>query len=153
MGTESQSDADAGLTISGTVMGTPDYMAPEQREGNGVDHRADIYSLGVMLYEMLTGTPPRGAWALPSQKVEIDVRLDEIVIRALQEKPEARYQAAAEVKGDVDSVKSSTGGQPLPPGVTPEPLPSTRTGGPASRSRQSIPATNQARAAAAAVLH
>ncbi|MEO6742483.1 MAG: serine/threonine-protein kinase, partial [Chthoniobacteraceae bacterium] len=124
VGTSSRPNVDPSLTVTGTIMGTPDYMSPEQREGQHVDHRADIYSLGVMLYEFLTGTLARGAWSPPSQKVEIDVRLDEIVIRALQENPAARYQAVAEVKLDVDSVKATTGGQPLPPGVEPSPLPS-----------------------------
>jgi hypothetical protein len=126
LGTESHPQLDPELTVTGSAMGTPDYMAPEQREGGSVDHRADIYALGVMIYELLTGVPPRGAWSVPSQKVEIDVRLDEIVIKALQENPVARYQAAGEVQQDVDSVKSSTGGEPIPVGAAVEPLPSTR---------------------------
>lgn len=134
LGTETHPRYDSTLTRSGAAMGTPDYMAPEQLEGQPVDHRADIYSLGVMLYALLTGSPPRGAWPPPSQRVQIDIRLDEIVIRALQQNPSARYQATSEVKGDIDSVKSSTGGGPLPPGIDPTPLPS---------SRQSIPATHQ----------
>ncbi|MCU0780107.1 MAG: protein kinase [Akkermansiaceae bacterium] len=116
---------DPTLTLSGTTVGTPDYMAPEQFEGGKVDHRADIYALGVMLYDLLTGAPPRGAWPPPSQRVRIDIRLDEIVLRALQQNPAARYQAAGEVGEDIDSVKSSTGGGPLPPGADPAPLPST----------------------------
>lgn len=127
LGTETHPRYDPTLTVSGAAMGTPDYMAPEQLEGQPVDHRADIYSLGVMLYALLTGSPPRGAWPPPSQRVQIDVRLDDIVIRALQQNPSARYQAASEVKGDIDSVKSSTGGGPLPPGVEAEPLPSSRS--------------------------
>ncbi len=126
LGTETHPRHDPTLTVSGTAMGTPDYMAPEQMEGRPVDHRADIYSLGVMLYDLLTGAPPRGAWPLPSQRVHIDVRLDEIVLRALQQNPSARYQGAGEIRIDIDSVQSSTGGGPLPPGVNPEPLPSTR---------------------------
>ena len=55
------------LTASNVVMGSPDYMAPEQWQGKA-DHRADIYALGVMLYEMLTGTRPQGAFYLPSIK-------------------------------------------------------------------------------------
>lgn len=125
LGTETQPFHEPSLTRSGTALGTPDYMAPEQFEGSHVDHRADIYSLGVMLYDLLTGSPPRGAWPPPSQRVQIDVRLDEIVLRALQQNPSARYQAASEVRADIDSVKSTTGGGPLPPGMDPAPLPSS----------------------------
>lgn len=142
-GTDSRPKFDPSLTMTGEVMGTPSYMAPEQEAGAPVDHRADIYALGVMLYNLLTGTPPRGAWTLPSQKLQIDVRLDEIVLRALQEKPEARYQAAAEFQADLDSVRAQTGGGPLPPGRSPDPLPSS--GGVAAptshHSRPSRPAT------------
>jgi serine/threonine protein kinase len=63
------------LTASHIVMGSPDYMAPEQWQGKA-DHRADIYALGVMLYEMLTGSRPQGAFDLPSIKAQVDARLD-----------------------------------------------------------------------------
>ena len=125
LATQSQQQIDPTLTATGTAMGTPDYMAPEQKDGQRVDHRADIYALGVMLYDLLTGAPPRGAWSAPSQKVEIDVRLDEIIIKSLQENPIERYQAISEVKTDIDSVKTSTGGGPIPLGAAVEPLPST----------------------------
>ncbi|MCU0781976.1 MAG: serine/threonine protein kinase, partial [Akkermansiaceae bacterium] len=130
LGTEDQPRHDPTLTKSGTALGTPDYMAPEQFEGHHVDHRADIYALGVMLYDLLTGSPPRGAWPLPSERVQIDVRLDEIVLRALQQNPAARYQSSSALRADIDSVKSSTGGGPLPPGVDPAPLPSQTASSP-----------------------
>ena len=80
-------------------------MAPEQVEKPAsVDHRADIYSLGVVFYEMLTGELPLGKFQPPSNKVHIDVRLDEIVLHALEKEPERRYQQAAEVKTALETL-------------------------------------------------
>jgi len=96
------------LTGPWQVMGTPNYMAPEQMDDPlKVDHRADIYSLGVVFYEMLTGELPRGRFAPPSQKVQVDVRLDEVVLRALEQEPQRRYQQASEVKTDVETISRS----------------------------------------------
>ena len=102
------SPQDYTLTHSMQVMGTPRYMAPEQIEKpTEVDHRADIYSLGVMFYEMLTGELPMGRFAPPSQKVQIDIRIDEIVLRTLEKEPGRRYQKASEVKTELETVSSS----------------------------------------------
>jgi len=93
------------LTRSQQTMGTPHYMAPEQWEKPlDVDHRADIYSLGVVFYELLTGELPLGAFAPPSKKIQVDVKLDEVVLKTLAKEPELRYQQASQVKTDVDGV-------------------------------------------------
>jgi serine/threonine protein kinase len=93
------------LTDAGKVIGTPHYMAPEQVEKpQTVDHRADIYSLGVVFYEMLTGELPLGKFQPPSNKVQIDVRLDEVVLRALEKEPERRYQQASVLKTEVETI-------------------------------------------------
>lgn len=105
LGNEGQQEQ---LTATHQVMGTPRYMAPEQLEGaHGVDHRADIFSLGVVFYEMLTGELPIGRFAPPSEKVEIDVRLDEVVLRTLEKEPARRYQRASQIKSDVQSITST----------------------------------------------
>ena len=97
-----------GLTATNMIMGTPDYMAPEQRTGMArTDHRADIFALGVMLYEMLTGQRPHGAFQPPSQRVQVDVRIDEVVLKALQQEPDRRYQQASEMKTDVDRIRTT----------------------------------------------
>lgn len=97
--------AGASLTGAKDVIGTPHYMAPEQIEKpTKVDHRADIYSLGVVFYEMLTGELPLGKFQSPSKKVQVDVRLDEVVLHALEKEPERRYQHASEVKSDVETI-------------------------------------------------
>jgi serine/threonine protein kinase/formylglycine-generating enzyme required for sulfatase activity len=127
-----------GHTMTGTVMGTPDYMAPEQMKGMNVDHRADIYSLGVMVYEMLCREVPRGIFHPPSQRTGCDQRIDQIVTRAMQQAPEHRYQSTQEMKADVvaarvpvEGVSPRTGDAPMaggdtgptPPKRAPLPLP------------------------------
>ncbi len=95
-------------TGAGQVMGTPNYMAPEQIEHpQEVDHRADIYSLGVVFYQMLTGELPIGRFASPSKKVQIDVRLDEVVLRALEKEPEQRYQQASDIKSRLETIATT----------------------------------------------
>ena len=105
--------AEVALTQAGRVVGTPRYMAPEQvNRPLEVDHRADIYSLGVVFYQMLTGQLPAGPIEPPSRKVQIDVRLDEIVLRALEREPERRYQQASEVQTQLETLLTQPAASP-----------------------------------------
>ncbi len=93
---------------AGRLMGPALYMSPGQIQAPGeVDHRADIYALGVVFYQMLTGELPGRKIEAPSKIVSIDVRLDEIVLRALEQKPELRYQQVSEVKTMVETIAAS----------------------------------------------
>ncbi len=101
-----------------SAAGTPQYMSPEQKEHGHTDHRADIYSLGVVLYELLTGELPADRLQPPSRKVQIDVRLDEIVLRALEKTPALRYQTAEELRTQVETMVGApplNGGNPAGP--------------------------------------
>ncbi len=101
-------DGRQALTGARDVVGTPHYMAPEQVEKPlTVDHRADIYSLGVVFYEMLTGELPLGKFEPPSKKVQMDVRLDEVVLHALEKEPERRYQQVNQLKTDVETISGT----------------------------------------------
>ncbi|MBX7081125.1 MAG: serine/threonine protein kinase [Nannocystaceae bacterium] len=102
---------DSIVTQTGVVMGTPDYMAPEQAQGRHVDHRADIYSLGATAYALLTGRPPFSGnneydviykhlneTARPPSATSPDVPewVDSVILRAMAKEPEQRYQSMAE---------------------------------------------------------
>ena len=107
------------LTRVGEVLGTPHYMSPEQCEGDGVDNRTDIYALGVLLYEMVTGRVPHDADTMmgiltkqmyedpipPKVRVpQVSERLEQLIMRCLKKKPEQRYQTMHEVEADLQRV-------------------------------------------------
>jgi hypothetical protein len=90
------------VTATGMGLGTPDYAAPEQYEGRpDIDGRADIFALGIMMYQMLVGHVPRGAWKNPSSVAGTDPQLDVIVLKAIEYEREHRYQTVTELKEDI----------------------------------------------------
>ena len=90
------------------AVGTPGYSAPEQMaDPQRVGSRADIYSLGAVFYEMLTGELPGKQIEPPSRKVRIDVRLDAVVLRALEAAPELRWQTAADFRTEVEAIAAT----------------------------------------------
>jgi eukaryotic-like serine/threonine-protein kinase len=111
-GREGESGARPALTHVGTVMGTPAYMAPEQLEGDKITPATDIYALGVVMYEMLTGTVPftgDNPWAVANRRLKekapsprihlatLDPRWEKAILRCLERRPEDRFRSAAEV--------------------------------------------------------
>ncbi|MEO8352637.1 MAG: serine/threonine-protein kinase, partial [Chthoniobacteraceae bacterium] len=88
-----------------TVVVAPGYMAPEELRGTDADRRADIYRLGVMLYEMLCREVPTGAFPPPSARTGCDARIDAIVVQAIQQAPEQRYQTAQEMQSAVAAAR------------------------------------------------
>ncbi len=100
-------------TLGASAAGTPQYMAPEQRARGAVDHRADIYSLGVVLYELLTGTLPGHSLKDASRRIQVDVRLDEVVLRALAVAPELRFPTATEFRTRVEALTAPATPAPI----------------------------------------
>jgi|GEM_PF-436908 len=110
------------MTRTGEVLGTPRYMSPEQAESKQVDHRADIYSFGVMLYEMVTGDAPFGGESMlqvmyqhvaqkPKNPQEANPELPDylaqIILRCLEKDPALRYQSARDILNDLESATAT----------------------------------------------
>ena len=97
------------VTTAHTIaIGTPDYAAPEQLASVPIDHRADIYSLGVVLYEMLTGERPVTDTVLPpSRRIKVPPAIDEIVLKALAKEPERRFKSAGEFHSRIQQAQSA----------------------------------------------
>ena len=114
-----QEEHSVSLTEAKDVVGTAHYMAPEQLENpQAVDHRADIFSLGVVFYELLTGELPLGKFAPPSVKAQADARLDHVVLHTLEKEPDRRYQQAREVRTDVANIAADPA-HAVPPAIPP----------------------------------
>ncbi len=96
---------EARLTQSEQVMGTPHYRSPEQvARPLDVDHRADIFSLGVVIYELLTGELPLGRFPPPSQRADVDPQLDVVVMRALESMPDARQPKVSALQRELEDI-------------------------------------------------
>jgi serine/threonine-protein kinase len=117
----------AGLTRAGEFLGTPRYISPEQVQGQPADHRGDIYAVGLILYEMVTGDAPfsgPSAMELMMQRVqqvpksartknpEVPEYFDRIIMRCLEKDPAARYQTAHDVLADLRGERSTAGSLP-----------------------------------------
>ena len=101
-------DSVSELTQTGLIIGTPFYMAPEQQvPGKMVDRRADIFSMGVVLYELLTGRLPQGNFSQPSLLSNCGPGMDRVVMKALSNDPDHRFETAAEVRSSLASVSNS----------------------------------------------
>lgn len=117
-------DAGSALTLQGVAVGTLDYMATEQRRGLAVDHRADIYTLGVVLYESLTGKVPRAAGMKPaSELAHLPPQIDGVIARAMHDDPAQRYQSAGEFKLALEAapLHAAAVTKPAPAPATPPP--------------------------------
>jgi serine/threonine-protein kinase len=113
------------LTRAGAILGTPEYMAPEQVKGSPIDHRADLYSLGCVAYELLTGTPPFVGQEMATlykqlheapkplreacPEANIPQQLEPVIRKALQKEPADRYSSAKQFYGDLLTAAAAAG--------------------------------------------
>jgi serine/threonine-protein kinase len=115
---------EGGLTTAGTVMGTPDYMSPEQAQGMPADFRSDIYSLGIVMFEVFTGALPFDGDTVmaivlahirnppPAPRTvnpKLPEKLDAIILKAIDKDPARRYQSVGDLLDDLDEVSASVG--------------------------------------------
>jgi len=132
-----RSIAGKGITGAGVMIGTPEYMSPEQVEGKEVDQRSDIYSLGVILYEMVTGRVPfegdtplsiavKQKTEIPKEPRELNTQIPEdlsrVILRCMEKDKEKRYQSAGEVRSELENIEK---GIPTTEKVVPERKPIT----------------------------
>ncbi|MFW6883750.1 Stk1 family PASTA domain-containing Ser/Thr kinase [Nocardioides sp. CPCC 206349] len=137
------SDAASTMTQTAAVVGTAQYLSPEQARGETVDSRSDVYSAGCLLYELLTGRPPfvgdspvavayqhvrEPAMPPSDHDTELPAEVDAIVLKALAKRLEDRYQSAAAMRSDIERYLA---GRPVqaqvPPPVAPDPAPTAAT--------------------------
>jgi serine/threonine protein kinase/Tfp pilus assembly protein PilF len=119
-GEEAEEAATQALTQQGQIMGTVPYMSPEQVQGRTADHRSDLFSLGIILYEMATGSRPfQGESSadtisailrdtpdsVTDLRVEIPAQLSRVIGRCLEKEVQRRYQSAADLKADLDQLE------------------------------------------------
>ncbi len=100
---------DSGVTATHTMIGTRDYMAPELLDGHDTDPRADVYAVGVLMYEMLTGMVPRGAFLPASHFQPVDRRLDQLIVHAMQADRTRRLASIGAMQAELEAIQSGGG--------------------------------------------
>jgi len=126
-------DAEGEKTRVGAIIGTPSYMSPEQTQGQAIDHRTDLFSAGILFYQLLTGHKPFDGtgWALakkiiqddpvwPSTILEVPPTFDRVVAKALGKEPDQRYQSARKFAEDLKRL--AAGKEPEAPAMAPKPV-------------------------------
>jgi eukaryotic-like serine/threonine-protein kinase len=155
------------LTQSGVTMGTPLYMSPEQAQGHAVDHRSDLYSLGVTFYHMLTGVPPfqaETALALALKQVreaprsmlvhrpDLPPELDRLVLKLMAKSPADRYQSAGEMLAELSKLRDVLHLPSSPMTITDAGLPNGEDTSVISRAKGAVSSSRPSAASSAATL-